>query len=198
MPEKIDKDGKKFWAFPKLPFDVGARTASIYDFYMRTNPETGELVKDQWAVYPNNSTPRTLGPLLDFLTTITTLNAVKLASMPGFGDVARLKDDHANWVSRLAFYRAKREELFEIDPDQPVGTQNPVSKELALYIVEPLFLGWYPTDTPPFSTQAGIYSQNPQEVQSVMDLYMPLTIANQIAITRKSQGRRLRAIQAGH
>jgi hypothetical protein len=184
MAEQIEKDGKKYWKF-NLPFDVGKKTRAIYNYYMRTDPETGVLAEDQWAVYPNHSTPRSLGPLLRMLQEITNANAAKVAQMPGFDDEARIITEHNRWQERLAFYEAKRQELEGIAPDEPVGTQNPVSKELGTYIVEPLFLGWYPTTTPPFSDQPGVFSETPQEQQAVMDLYTPFSLANQIAINRQ-------------
>jgi hypothetical protein len=182
MPEQIEKDGKKFWRFPKLPFDVGQQTRAIYNYYMRTNPETGELIQTEWATHPNNSTPATLGPLLRMLRRITDQNAAALAPKPIFGDIGRLKDDQAKWEERLAFYEAKVAELVQIDPDVPVGTPgSDVAQQLGALVVEPLFLGWYPNEILPFSGQGSPYAG--QVGQSVMDLYMPYTIANQVAIT---------------
>jgi hypothetical protein len=186
MAEQHEKDGKKFWKFPELPYNVGEQTRAIYNYYMRTDPETGAFVQNQWATYPNHSTPRSLGPLLAMLRGITEANAAKVAQMPGFDDEARIIAEHNRWVERLDFYEAKRQELAQIDPDQPVGVStNAVSRELGTYIVEPLFLGWYPTTTPPFSEQPGVFSKTPQEQQSVMDLYVPFSLANQIAINRQ-------------
>lgn len=185
MAEQHEKDGKKFWKFPDLPYNVGEQTRAIYNYYMRTDPVTGAFVEDQWATYPNHSTPRSLGSLLRMLRKITDANAAKVAQMPGFNDEARIIAEHNRWSERLAFYEAKREELEGIEPDEPVGTQKPVSKELATYIVEPLFLGWFPNTTPPFSEQPGVFSENPQSQQSVMDLYVPFSLANQIAINRQ-------------
>jgi hypothetical protein len=185
MAEQIERDGMKFWKFGNLPFDVGEKVRAIYNFYMRTNPETGAFAADEWAVYPNNSTPRTIGPLLKMLRKLTDLNGAALAHHPGFPPWDRMKEDHALWSTRLAFYEAKQQELFAIDPNQAVGiTGNAVSTEMATYIVEPLFLGWFPNEVEPFASQPGVFSN--QDARSVMDLYQPFTMANQVAIVNQN------------
>jgi hypothetical protein len=185
MAERVETDGKKFWRFPELPYDVGQQVRALYNFYMRTNPQTGLVELDKWAVYPNNSTPKTLGPLLDMLALITAQNAVALAGIAVAGlppaAAQRMGDDHSRWVERLQLYQAKVAELVQVEPDSPVGGGSAVSKELARYVVEPLFLGWYPHDVAPFSSQPPPYSS--QIGQSVMDIYSPYTMANQLAIT---------------
>jgi len=177
MAEQLEKDGKKFWRFPALPYEVGNQVRALYNYYIRTNPETGLVELDKWAVYPNNSTPRTLGPLLDLLLAITVENGFAMLG----NDNDQLRDNHNRWATRLQFYRDKVAELALTGPDTPVGGSSPVSKELARYVVEPLFLGWYPHDVAPFSEQPPPYSSQIQ--QSLLDLYSPYTIANQLAIS---------------
>ncbi len=170
-PKQESRDGKFFWAFPELPFDVQEQVSTIYDFYMRTDPTTGDVNHKQWAVYPNNSTPKNLLILLAFLEKVTAQNSVALASLVSEG-AKFIAADQAYWEARLAFYRAKLEELAAIAPDQMLGVQNnEVSHALGHDVVEPLFLGWYPEHTPPFSEQPTPYGH--QTVQSVLDLYMP-------------------------
>lgn len=185
MPELITKDGMNFWQFPEMPFDVAKRMRALLNYYLRTDPETDEIDLTQWAVYPNNATPKLLTPLITYLERITALNSEKLA----YGHVANWAQmvlENSRWIQRLEFYRDTITGIMAEDPDvMPGDPSNPLSVELATNVIEPLFLGWYPNDQEPFSEMPGPYSW--QDGQAVMDLYLPYSQANQLVISEASE-----------
>lgn len=182
MPELIEKDGKHFWAFPELPFDVARQTETLLNYYLRTDPATGEIDETRWLTYPNNATPRKLLPVLEYLQTLTDLNTTMLADEPGMADWGQMVTENDRWRQRLDFYVMTVTGILAEDPDVMAGdSSNPLSLELANNVVNPLLLGWYPNDLEPFSTMPRPYSG--QNVRSVMDLYFPYSQANQLAIS---------------
>jgi len=184
MPEQITRDGMNFWAFPNLPFDIGERMKALLDFYLRTDPVTNVVDLKQWAVYPNNATPRNLLPLIEFLQTLTQKNADTIDI--GWSDWDPKAVENNRWRERLDFYAAVVQGLYAEQPDVSVGDPtNSASLELATSVVEPLFLGWYPNNQEPFSTMPGPYGQ--QETRAVMDLYFPFAMANEIKVENKFQ-----------
>jgi len=187
-------DGQRcFWKFPNLPYDISERVRSLYDYYMRLDPATGKVRENVWAVYPNNSTPASLAVLLAYLRRITDATHARLveerekiillageAAIPVL--LQNLWTDHQRWLERLAFYEQKVTALRAIDPNTPVGSGTQVAQQLGHYVAEPLLLGWYPNEVEPFSQQPSPYSG--QVGQSTLDLYTPMTIANQMAVTK--------------
>lgn len=179
-------DGRLFWKFPDLPFDKGEMAGAIYDYYLRMDPATGEIDDKKWAIYPNNSTPNLLTPLMAFLQRVTDQNDARLAELtlravqpPNLG---QMQADQNRWKARLGFYQATVFSLLQTNPDVSAGSTSEASKQINRFVVEPLFLGWFPNDVEPFASQPPPYSSQPG--QSVMDVYMPLTLANQTVISK--------------
>jgi len=187
MAERTEVDGKLFWKFPALPYAVGEEVRAIYDWYMRTSPETGaEVDLTQWAAYPNNTTANKLVPLLDTLDKISSQAKEKIDASPNAGwllENPRMRDEIDLFRTRLGAYKATVGQLIqEGHGDVMVGTTDsePASM-LSSLVVEPLFLGWYPNDVWPFSEMGPPYSE--QDQQTVMDMYLPFSIANQAQIS---------------
>lgn len=186
-PERIDDDGKLFWKFPALPYNVGEEVRTIYDWYMRTSPETGaEVDLSQWATYPNNATANKLLPLLETLDKISSQAKEKIDASPNMGwflENPRMRDEIDLFRTRLGAYKATLGQLItQGHGDVMVGTtDNAAAELLSAQVVEPLFLGWYPNAVWPFSEMGPPYSE--QTEQTVMDLYLPFSIANQAQIS---------------
>jgi hypothetical protein len=186
MPKRVEIGGKKYWQFPELPYDVSDQIRQIYNWYMRTDPQTGELADvTQWATYPNHATPANLAPLLRLLRTIADRNAERLeADLPQgiWYEVPRMRRENDGFRTRLGFYQDRIDELLDTDPNVNVGDQTENAKQLSRLVVEPLFFGWYPNDVWPFSEQGPPFAS--QTEQSVLDLYLPFSIANQATVSK--------------
>lgn len=183
MPEII-KDGKHYWTFPGMPYQVDEQMRALLNFYLRTHPETGALDIERWSVYPNNSTARKLAPLLTLLQNITDRN-VQANNHSGSMRVMRFIEIN-RWQKRLDFYHETVGELMATAPDVSAGNPDiPASMRLFKEVVQPLFLGWYPNELEPFASQPGPFSS--QGDRAVMDLYSPYMMANQLHVTAEAQ-----------
>jgi hypothetical protein len=172
---------------------------SVFDYYFRTDPQTGYFMQYQGFIYPNNCTPKKLRPLMEWLDEVTgllvfiegsTLNVIRGFGIPE-GEQERLENETRRWYDRFQFYLDEWEALLDLEENGETVmllADNDASRRLGRYIVEPLFLGWYPNhESPvpePFASQPPPYSS--QRLQTPPDLGTPISLINQFRMTRES------------
>lgn len=191
-----------FWELPAVPAGWANIVRSTINYYLRTNPETGVIVDDQWATYPNNATPRKLAVLVKSLRLLTdhnretlknheALEFAKALLVPGYTFLTpknaweKTWNDQVKWEARLSFYEERIAQLLEVAPDMMVGQpgQSQPEEHLARYVVDPLLNGWYPNDLAPFKDQGMPYGH--QLSQAGPDMFEAYRIANQAGILNK-------------
>lgn len=161
----------------------------IQNYYFSTNPETGRLVLtpaqakqeglqfaepvegDHPWVFPNNTTPKKILPLLEFLRLFTVeisrdIDQPHIEEALGAIDSARIRKEFEAWEARLRQYQTHTATAIGL-PKKP-GTQ--FEEFFMVTVVNPLLRGWFPGDP----------TQHPP------DMITPLTLARQAEITTQN------------
>lgn len=189
-----------FWPLPARPKHHEGIVEKTLIYYTRTNPKTGEV--SDLTTYPNNMTPRRLQPFLKMLQTLTVESRKFILKKKAqaefdynvnpFYTFVSSKDYweqvwnwQQDWQERLTFYIDFVYRMMKKSPDAMVGDgDDPDAVELATFVTDPLFYGWYPNDVEPFKDQPPPYSS--QTEQAGMDLMSTFSIANIAGVLEKS------------